>query len=59
MFYWYEQDNVLAPDYSAADFAKGGAISLGLTLTNIILIIIAAMIMFRLKEVSWRLIRLR
>ena len=37
--------------YTVGDFAKGGAISLGLTLTNIILIIIASMIMFRMKEV--------
>ena len=34
------------------DFGKGGMISLLLTFANIVLVIIASMIMFRLKEVS-------
>ncbi len=36
---------------SREDFRKGGMVSLLLTLANIVLVIIASMIMFRLKEV--------
>jgi uncharacterized membrane protein len=36
-----------------SEYAKAGIISLGLTIANIVLIIIASMIMFRLKEVRF------
>jgi hypothetical protein len=35
------------------EYAKAGFISLGLTIANIVLIIIASMLMFRLKEVRF------
>mmetsp|Transcript_26163 Transcript_26163/g.62160 ORF Transcript_26163/g.62160 Transcript_26163/m.62160 type:complete len:239 (-) Transcript_26163:104-820(-) len=46
----YERDEFTDPNYDREFFYKGGAISFGLTLVNIILIIISSMIMFRVKE---------
>ena len=41
------------PPFNQGDFLKGGAVSLFLTVANIVLIIIASMVMFRMKEVRW------
>lgn len=46
------------PDYpnEAQNYAKSGLISLSLTIVNVIFIIIASMLMFRLKEVRFNLV---
>ena len=40
----------------AQNYAKSGLISLSLTIVNVIFIIIASMLMFRLKEVRFNLV---
>ena len=54
--YYTDDDNSanaqFASGYERQDFRQGGMVSLLLTIANVVLIIIASMLMFRLKEVS-------
>lgn len=49
-----DYDEELINSISREDFRKGGMVSLLLTLANIVLVIVASMIMFRLKEVRYQ-----
>lgn len=51
--YWDgKYDSEYINSISREDFRQGGMVSLFLTIANIVLVILASMIMFRLKEVS-------
>lgn len=50
--FWFYERGIFEPEISRSEFYTGGVFSLLLTIANIVLVIVSAMVMFRVKEVS-------